>query len=215
MTLLLVDLDNTLIDRDAAFRQGTADFLAAHGLPAADVDWVMEVDASGYTPRPDVAAAVAARYPGKGLDAAATLEFLRRGAREHARITTETRDALTAARARGHRTVIVTNGIVSQQTGKIRHAGLDTLVDGWVVSEGVGAKKPEPAIFHAAAELAGTDLTGAWVIGDRDDADIAGAHALGLSSVWLHLGRAWTQNAYAPTRVADTVAEAIGYATRP
>lgn len=50
------------------------------------------------------------------------------------------------------------------------------------------------------------------MIGDRDDADIAGAHALGLASVWLHLGREWTQSGYAPTKIADSVAEAIGLA---
>ncbi|GLZ78886.1 hypothetical protein Afil01_36930 [Actinorhabdospora filicis] len=209
MTLLLIDLDNTLIDRDAAFRRGTGIFLDAHGLPASDVDWVMELDDSGYTDRPTVASTVAARY---GLDPEGVLAFLRKGAREHAVITPETRAALQAARAAGHRVVIVTNGLVDQQTGKIRNAGLDVLVDGWTVSEGVGAKKPAPAIFHAAAASIGASLDGAWVIGDRDDADIAGAHALGLSSVWIHLGRDWTLPGLAPTRTAATVAEAIGYA---
>ncbi|MEV0647067.1 HAD family hydrolase [Phytomonospora sp. NPDC050363] len=209
MTLLLIDLDNTLIDRDAAFRTGVGDFLTAHGLPAADVDWVMEVDASGYTPRPTVAAAVADRYRRTGLDADEVLDLLRRGAREHARITPDTREALTEAREAGHRVVIVTNGLVEQQSGKIRTAGLDVLVDGWTVSEGVGARKPEPAIFHAAAATAGLPLDGAWVIGDRDDADIAGAHRLGLSSVWLHLGRQWTIGEFRPTLTAATVGEAV------
>ncbi|HEY1180089.1 MAG TPA: HAD family hydrolase [Phytomonospora sp.] len=213
MTLLLIDLDNTLIDRDAAFQTGVRELLAAHGLPVGDVDWVMEVDASGYTPRPTVAAAMAARYRATGLGRDEILELLFKGAREHARITPDTRDALTVAREAGHRVVIVTNGMVAQQEGKIRTAGLDVLVDGWVVSEGVGAKKPAPEIFHAAADLAGTPLEGSWVIGDRDDADIGGAHALGLSSVWLHLGREWTITGFAPTATTATVAEAIARAT--
>ncbi|MFE6622715.1 hypothetical protein [Streptomyces sp. NPDC057740] len=41
MALLLLDLDNTLVDRDAAFRDAVADFLAEHGLPASDLGWVM------------------------------------------------------------------------------------------------------------------------------------------------------------------------------
>lgn len=211
MTLLLIDLDNTLIDRDAAFRRATGIFLDAHGLPASDVDTVMELDASGYTDRAVLASAIGARY---GLDPGAVLAFLRRGAREHAVITPDTRRALLDARASGHRVVIVTNGLTDQQTGKIVNAGLDVLVDGWTVSEAVGAKKPDPAIFHAAAASIGEPLDGAWVIGDRDDADIAGAAALGLSSVWLHLGREWTLPGLTPTRTAATVAEAIGYAAK-
>ena len=209
MTLLLIDLDNTLIDRDAAFKTGVRDFLATHHLPDGDADWVMDVDASGYTPRPTVAAAMAERYRHTGLGADEILALLFQGARQHARITPDTHRALTAARAAGHRVVIVTNGMVGQQEGKIRTSGLDALVDGWVVSEGVGYRKPEAGIFHAAAALVGEPLDGAWVIGDRDDADIAGAHALGLASVWLHLGRPWTKTAFAPTAMAGTVAEAL------
>lgn len=211
MALLMIDLDNTLIDRDAAFRTGVAEFLAAHSLPAADVDWVMSVDASGYASRTVVSQAIIDRY-GNGLDQDFVIDFLRRGAREHAHVTAETEAALRLARAGGNSVVIVTNGAVPQQTGKITASGLDRLVDAWVVSEGVGSRKPEPGIFHAAAEAVGASLDDAWMIGDRDDADILGAHRLGLRSAWLHLGRTWSQPAYAPTHIADSVAEAIKHA---
>ncbi|GAB2757878.1 hypothetical protein GCM10027072_65070 [Streptomyces bullii] len=52
---MLLDLDNTLVDRDAAFRDGVAAFLREHGLPGSDLPWVMAVDAAGYTPRADIA----------------------------------------------------------------------------------------------------------------------------------------------------------------
>jgi putative hydrolase of the HAD superfamily len=211
MALLMIDLDNTLIDRDAAFRIGVAEFLAAHSLPAADVDWVMSVDASGYASRTVVSQAILDRY-GNGLDQDFVIDFLRRGAREHARVTAETEAALRLARAGGNPVVIVTNGAVPQQTGKITASGLDRLVDAWVVSEGVGSRKPEPGIFHAAAEAVGASLDDAWMIGDRDDADILGAHRLGLRSSWLRLGRTWPQPTYAPTHIADSVAEAIKHA---
>jgi putative hydrolase of the HAD superfamily len=211
MTLLMIDLDNTLIDRDAAFRLGASEFLAAHGLPAGDLEWVMSVDASGYASRTVVSQAILDRYP-IGLDQREVIDFLRRGAREHARVTEATETALREVRAAGHQVVIVTNGAVPQQTGKIEASGLDGLVDGWVVSEGVGSRKPEPGIFHAAAEAVGATLDGAWMIGDRDDADILGAHRLGLRSVWLHLGRKWSPVDYAPTRTAGSIAEAIRHA---
>lgn len=207
----MMDLDNTLIDRDAAFRLGVAEFLAAHGLPAEDVDWVMSVDESGYATRTAVSQAIIDRYDA-GLDQGEVIAFLRRGAREHARVTAETEAALRQARAGGNQVVIVTNGAVPQQTGKITASGLDRLVDAWVVSEGVGSRKPEPEIFLAAAEAAGASIEGAWMIGDRDDADILGAHRLGLRSAWLHLGRTWSQADYEPTYTADSAAEAIEHA---
>jgi putative hydrolase of the HAD superfamily len=207
----MMDLDNTLIDRDAAFRIGVAEFLAVHGLPAEDEDWVMSVDASGYATRSVVSQAIIDRYDA-GLDQDEVIAFLRRGAREHAHVAAETEAALRQTRAAGNQVVIVTNGAVPQQTGKITASGLDELVDGWVVSEGVGSRKPEPGIFHAAAETVGASLDGAWMIGDRGDADILGAHLLGLQSVWLHLGRNWTQPDYKPTYIADSVAEAINHA---
>jgi putative hydrolase of the HAD superfamily len=39
--LILVDLDNTLIDRDAAFRSAAAAFLHDLGHPASDLAWIM------------------------------------------------------------------------------------------------------------------------------------------------------------------------------
>jgi len=52
--LLLLDLDNALVDRDAAFRDAAASFLAQHRLAAADLSWMMSIDASGYAPRGEV-----------------------------------------------------------------------------------------------------------------------------------------------------------------
>ncbi|WP_405603810.1 MULTISPECIES: HAD family hydrolase [unclassified Streptomyces] len=79
--------------------------------------------------------------------------------------------------------VIVSNGRTAQQEAKIRNTGLDQLVQGWVVSESIGHKKPEAQIFHAAAATVRLPLPGAWVIGDSPHADIAGAEALGLRNV--------------------------------
>lgn len=37
MPLLMLDLDNTLVDRDAAFREAAAALLAEHALPESDI----------------------------------------------------------------------------------------------------------------------------------------------------------------------------------
>ncbi|MER5640024.1 HAD family hydrolase [Kitasatospora sp. NPDC002227] len=208
MPLLMLDLDNTLVDRDAAFRDAVTAFLAEHGLPDTDLAWVMTVDAGGYTARRAVAEAMVDRFGGQ-VPAAAVGDLLDRGAADRVRLTASCREALGRARAGGWTCVIVTNGTSVQQEAKIRQTGLDRLVQGWVVSEAIGCKKPEPEIFHAAADLAGLPLTGAWVIGDSPHAEIAGANALGLRSVWVSNGRPWAQASYRPTQVAEDVTVAI------
>ncbi|MFI7015554.1 HAD family hydrolase [Streptomyces sp. NPDC050164] len=211
MPLLLLDLDNTLVDRDAAFRSAVVDFLAEHGLPASDLTWVMATDASGYTARHEVATALTGRY-GDVVPTTAIRALLDTGAADRVVLEQRARDALGNAQADGWACVIVTNGRTVQQEAKIRNTGLDQFVQGWVISEDVGHKKPEPEIFQAAAALVSLPLPGAWVIGDSPHADIAGANTLGLRSVWVTDGRVWTEDSYRPTHIADDVASAINHA---
>ncbi|WP_240434761.1 HAD family hydrolase [Streptomyces sp. YIM 130001] len=209
--LLMVDLDNTLVDRDAAFAEAVTAFLAGHDLPGADLAWVMTLDAGGYASRDDVAAAMADRYRGL-VSAGAVHALLDKGGADHVVPAELSRGALRRAVACGWACVIVTNGRVAQQETKIRRAGLDLLVQGWVISEAVGCKKPAPTIFQAAAGEVGMPLDGAWVVGDSPHADIAGAQSLGLGSVWVSNGKPWTGAASCrPTHVAADVATAIDY----
>ncbi|MGW0986036.1 HAD family hydrolase [Streptomyces sp. NPDC002486] len=208
MPLLLLDLDNTLVDRDAAFRAALLDFLAEHGLPEAGIDWLMAVDAGGYTPRPKVARAMHERYGGR-VARETVLTLLDRGAADRVVLSAPVRTALEKAATAGWTLAIVTNGRTAQQERKIRVTGLDALTHGWAVSEAVGHKKPAPEIFHTAAVTVGARLDGAWVIGDSPHADIAGAAGIGARSVWVSGGRPWTGTAHTPTRTALDAASAI------
>ncbi|MFD7512191.1 HAD family hydrolase [Streptomyces sp. NPDC059853] len=208
MPLLLLDLDNTLIDRDTAFRAAAAAFLAEHALPADDLAWLMRLDAGGYGLRDDIAAALAGRY-GDAVPASAVLAFLDLGGADRVVLAAAVRDALGEAVAAGWTCAIVTNGTVAQQERKIRRTGLDRLVHGWVISEALGCTKPAPEIFRAAADATGAALPGAWVVGDSPHADVRGALAIGARSVWVSGGRAWREAAYRPTHVTAHVAPAI------
>jgi putative hydrolase of the HAD superfamily len=201
--LLLLDLDNTLVDRDRAFREAVATF-----LPGVDVTWVMSVDNHGYTPRDQVAAAIEDRY-GAFVSRAAIRSLLDDGASGNVVLQEPVRQALTEVRERGWTCVIVTNGRTVQQERKIHRTGLDRLVHGWVVSEAIGVKKPAPEIFEAAAALAGLPLAGAWMIGDSPHADVGGAVALGLRSVWVPNHESWPYEDFAPTDTAPDAASAI------
>ncbi|MEV6594865.1 HAD family hydrolase [Streptomyces acidicola] len=170
--------------------------------------------ASGYTARHEVAAALTNRYGDNKVPTTAIRALLDMGAADRIVLAHPAREALGQAQADGCTCVIVSNGRTTQQEAKIRNTGLDQLVQGWVISEDVGHKKPEPEIFQAAADAVSLPLPGAWVIGDSPHADIAGANTVGLRSVWVTDGRAWTQDSYQPTHVAADVAAAIKHAIR-
>jgi putative hydrolase of the HAD superfamily len=200
--LLLLDLDNTLLDREQAFLAWAGHFLADLDAPAADLDWLQEVDGDGFVPRHEVAAAIRDRY-GLRASVEAIVDRLHTGVVRHTRLDPLVACALTIARQAGWVPVVVSNGVTFQQEAKIRMTGLDRYLADWVISEDVGVRKPDPAIFEVAAGRARLRLDSAWVVGDSPRADIYGASVLGLPSVWLHRGRRWTERDFGPTRTAD------------
>jgi putative hydrolase of the HAD superfamily len=92
--------------------------------------------------------------------------------------------ALTALRAAGIRTVVVSNWDASLHE-RLTETGLAVLVDGALASAEVGAAKPDRAIFAAALALAGAAPYEAWHVGDSIEADVEGARAAGLTPVLI------------------------------
>ncbi|MFF4345239.1 HAD family hydrolase [Kitasatospora sp. NPDC001540] len=213
MPLLLLDLDNTLLPRDAAFRAWAEDFLSENGLPAGDLDWLVMLDGSGYVPRSTVLGAAKRRY---GFDRSvdSMLAHYRTGINSHIRCPDSHVAALREAREAGWTLGIVSNGGTMPQLEKIRRTGLAALVDGWVISEEARCLKPDPLIFEIAARRCGFRPAGdwraqTWMVGDYGPADIAGAAATGLRSAWLHHGRPWAERAYRPTVSSPNLPEAV------
>jgi putative hydrolase of the HAD superfamily len=150
----------------------------------------------------DVAEAVRDRY-GLRISAIDLVEEVRDGIMDRIRPDPLVACALGIAEDSGWVPIVVTNGDTHQQEAKLRRTGLDRHLADWVISEDVGVRKPNPRIFAIAADRARMRLTGAWMVGDSPEADIGGAAAAGVPSVWLHRGRTWQEHRYAPTRIAD------------
>jgi putative hydrolase of the HAD superfamily len=96
----------------------------------------------------------------------------------------DVRPALQSAHERGQRLVVVSNWDVSLH-GVLRGLELEPLLDGIVTSAGAGARKPAPAIFEQALELAGVAAADAIHVGDTLDEDVAGARAAGIEPVLI------------------------------
>jgi putative hydrolase of the HAD superfamily len=87
--------------------------------------------------------------------------------------------ALSALRDRGLRLIVVSNWDYALPR-VLERCGIERMLDGVVTSAEAGARKPDPAIFVAALELAGCEAGEALHVGDTAEEDIAGARAAGI-----------------------------------
>jgi putative hydrolase of the HAD superfamily len=167
--LLLVDMDDTLVDRTAT----------AHR-------WVER-----HVPRPfrglaqDVLAWLVRRFRVHRLVSRLAALYERSEPRSYV-LEQGVREALEEVRRAGWSIAVITNGNRRTQPAKLASAGILPLVDGVVISSHEGFAKPDPRVFRLAADRAGASLEGAWAIGDDLRQEIAGAARLGLRSVWLN-----------------------------
>lgn len=202
--LVMIDLDNTLADRCSAVSAVAHEFCSQHDLPAGSYQWILEHDQDGYADRRGVFEAIRSRFA-----LSAPIDSLLAAYRSQVvALTTLTPGAmscLNALRSEGHVVVIVTNGSSQQQHAKIDALDLRSAVDGIVVSEDIGIKKPDRGIFETAATATGTTLTDAWMVGDSPRHDIVGAARLGVRTAWLHRGRSWSEPEARPTATLDSL----------
>ena len=66
----------------------------------------------------------------------------------------------------------------------LEHYGLLKYFDSFVFSDEIGFAKPTPLVFEAAAGELGVELTQIVHIGDREEKDIAGPHAVGAKAIF-------------------------------
>lgn len=100
------------------------------------------------------------------------------------RVLPDAHPAIDLVRAAGVRTGVLSNfsyllPLVLDEVGL--SAGLDPIV----FSAAVGAEKPDPRIFAAAAAAVGADLADCVLIGDDFANDVGGAQGCGMPVVWL------------------------------
>ncbi|MFD8322725.1 HAD family hydrolase [Kitasatospora purpeofusca] len=182
-SLLLIDLDHTLVEREGGPDAWTPAFCATHGLPPEAAPTVFALFRADRSPTGF--ARIAARYglPHTGADLWEE-HVAHEAARTH--LLPGAPEALAALRAAGWPIAVVTNGCTDIQRAKLTRTGLLPAVDTVVVSEEAAARKPDPAIFHLAAARLGRTLTPTdWMVGNNPATDLRGAHATGLRSIWI------------------------------
>lgn len=188
--LVMLDLDNTLVDREAAVAAWVDEFVAARGLGDEDRTWILEQDQDGYADRRTVFQLLGERY-GWDRPIETALADYRGRVIELAVLAPGAVDCLVTLRDAGHALAIVSNGSSGQQHGKIDQLALRDLVDVVVVSGDLDIKKPDARIFETAGACARVELGDAWMVGDSPLHDIVGAARCGIRTVWIHRDRRW------------------------
>jgi 5'-nucleotidase len=210
--LLLIDLDNTLIDRDGGFARWAEGFVEELGGGQEDLEWLLAADDHGYGKRRTLADGLRERLeprmPTEELEM-----HLRRGQLPFISPYPGVVEELQRLRTRGVPIVVVTNGRTDQQSRKLELTGIGELVDHVVISESVGAKKPSAGIFEKALDGLGLreEAGTVWMVGDHPVADIAGGRAAGCETGWVRHGRTWEdqEHTWQPTVQAETTLEVL------
>ena len=210
---VLFDLDNTLVDRDAALRRIANSLFESQPCIGERVSRrsavarIIELDEGGRAGRDLLMERVLHEWPAIETSHAELLDWCSTNYgpsfAEDKQVTDLVEELSRIRKPWG----IVTNGSTRQRE-TIHAVRLDTLCPCVVVSGEVGHRKPEPEIFHEALRCLGLDAgAGVLFVGDDPVTDIGGAQSVGLSTAWVHRGRTWPDGLPAPDHEVSHVAD--------
>ena len=93
---------------------------------------------------------------------------------------------LQTLKERGYRLGLISNGAEDLNTYElIDRAKIRSFFEFILTSASFGKRKPHPGIFRTALEHFHTTPDQAIMIGDDYDADILGAHQVGMNTIWI------------------------------
>lgn len=190
------DLDNTLFNRDEAFRAFFSAWLKreAHGLTPREhepaLDQIRILDRSGYGDR--------LKFCERVMEMVGVTRFKPEQMWEEIQahlpdfITPDIRVLkLLESLAPHFRMVIVTNGGSIFQRAKIASSGLNRIFSHSeiFVSSELGTSKPEPAIFEIVLSFLALSAEQVLFVGDHVVNDIEGPTNVGMRACWVSNGR--------------------------
>ena len=210
---VLFDLDDTLYSRRAAFASWLDVYVRdtlrlSDPAEAAHVQSIVHaLDRNGYGSKQAIFEHLHTLYPTLPGEPSRSLETFFAEFLTYIAPETETEALLDTLAANRLPFGVITNGS-ARQWRKIEALGLDRRTDCLFVSETFGIKKPDPAIFRAAAACLGLPPAEILFVGDNPTADILGAHAARMPAAWLHRDQVWPDELNGePDYVISTLSE--------
>jgi putative hydrolase of the HAD superfamily len=205
-SLVLFDLDGTLVDHEGAAAEAVGRWLVARGwadagsLPGLVADWdaMAELHFTAYRQ---------GRTTFQGQRRLRLRDFLPRvgidaGGWSDERLDDTFRTYLAAYEAAWRafpdaapclgalrqmtRVAVLSNGDQGQQEEKVCRTGLGPFVEVVLTSDQLGVAKPDPEVFVQACRQLGVSAQEVVYVGDRIEVDARAANAAGLRGIWLN-----------------------------
>jgi putative hydrolase of the HAD superfamily len=218
---VLFDLDETLILRSGAIRAFIKDQYLRFASMLAGLDEgryisrFLEIEKNGVIGKDVVYPELVGELNITGVSSDVLLEDYRQNYANFASPSPGAVEAVRQIREAGLKTGIVTNGNVRVQNSKIDAIGIRDLLDTLVISEDVGLRKPDSAIFALAVANLGVDAESTLFVGDNPEVDIVGAAQAGLQTAWFRNGAVWPDGLLPRADVdIDTVGEVLHFPAR-
>lgn len=207
------DLDETLSPRDLAFARWLEAESHAASAHTLDRTRVAELDAGGRGPKEPLLAYLGQAFGWPEPDHEGRHARFVRGIAAVLTPDPGVQQLLSRLRAR-YPLALISNGRSRMQRAKLEKLGLHQFFDPILISEEVGMRKPDPAIFRRVAELWGCSAAEILYVGDHAQADVEGARSAGLRAVWVSAEVHWPFASAAPLRIPsvlelETVLQAV------
>lgn len=188
--LTLIEYESMLPDAGAMIRAAgypCPDALAQMWLPAAfDGCETPRMEGGAYVEWREKNLAALMRFCGvpNGRSAGLIADIIATDAKHVVRCREYAVSLLTGLAARGVRVGVCSNWDYSLD-GYLATAGLASLVNAWVTSSHVGARKPHERMFLEMCRQLDVPPSDALFCGDTWNADVVGALRSGLTPIWL------------------------------
>ena len=208
---IMMDIDNTLLDFDAAEHKALLETLQQFSLPCdeAAVSRYHEINSllwgelnKGKIRRDKLVVERFDRFV-EEIGAAAKATELNRAYTEHlathADVIPGAEEALQEL-AEVATMIAVSNGTESVERGRLKLSGFEKYFDDIFISEPVGVSKPNPKIFQKAMRKLGIEHSDkVLVVGDSLSADIQGGVNAGLDTCWVNMNGLENESGLTPT----------------
>lgn len=216
---IMMDIDNTLLDFDAAERKALLETLQQFSLPCdeAAISRYHEINSSlwgelnkGKIRRDKLVIERFDRFV-KEIGASAKATELNRAYTEHlathADVIPGAEEALQEL-AEVATMIAVSNGTESVERGRLKLSGFEKYFDDIFISEAVGVSKPNPKIFQMAMRKLGIEHSDkVLVVGDSLSADIQGGVNAGLDTCWVNMNGVENESGLTPTYEVKALSE--------
>lgn len=195
--LLLLDLDNTLIDRRSTFARWARAYVQQHPAIAGERsmaearDALLAADGAGLVPRDHFCAGVAALFPPGSRPAVDDVWTAFAAAYIDAVQPEPAVLAALGSLASSYRLALLSNGSGRRQRAKLQRAELGHFFEQIFISGELGRDKPDAALFRHALGVCGVVPERTLMVGDDPRRDIVGALGVGVDACWIAHGRAW------------------------